>query len=30
LVKSQDKVVVMTGFKERGDGWSSSLRVVEI
>lgn len=30
LVKKGDKVVVMTGFKERGDGWSSSLRIIEV
>lgn len=30
LAGKGDKIVVMTGFKERGNGWSSSLRVVEI
>jgi len=30
LVKRGDRLIVMTGFKERGNGWSSSLRVVEI
>ncbi|MFA4880219.1 MAG: pyruvate kinase [Candidatus Doudnabacteria bacterium] len=30
LVKAGDRVVVMTGFKERGNGWSTSLRIVTV
>jgi len=30
LAEKGDRIVVMTGFKERGNGWSSALRVVEI
>lgn len=30
VVKAGDKIVLMTGFKERGNGWSSALRIMEI